>query len=397
MKHSLINKRILLGVTGGIAAYKSADLVRRLREIGACVRVVMTPHAKEFITPLTMQAVSGYPVHDELFDLKAEAAMGHIELARWADVILVAPASADFMARLVNGEANDLLTTLCLAAKSPIAIAPAMNQAMWKNTLTQENVQAIVKKGIYIFGPGEGAQACGDVGYGRMLEPVELVDQLAGLFQTGHLAGRRVLITAGPTREAIDPVRYMTNASSGKMGYALAEAAAEAGARVTLVTGPVSLTPPERVECVAVTTAQQMHDAVMERAGKSDIFIGVAAVADYRSATIASQKIAKTADTLTLTLTRNPDIIADVAALSKRPFVIGFAAETEELLSRAKAKLHNKKLDMIIANEVGEQAGFEQEDNAVIVLTQDAQQELERMPKQKLARELITLIAKEVK
>lgn len=397
MKQSLMNKRILLGVTGGIAAYKSADLARRLREAGALVRVVMTAHAKEFITPLTMQAVSGYPVYDELFDLKAEAAMGHIELARWADAILIAPATADCMARLVKGEANDLLTTLCLAAKSPIAVAPAMNQGMWKNTLTQANAQALAVKGFHVFGPAEGSQACGDVGPGRMLEPLELVERIACIFVTGSLAGKQVLITAGPTHEAIDPVRYLTNASSGKMGYALASEAIDAGARVTLISGPVSLAIPERVECIPVVSAKDMYDAVMQRVAECDIFLSVAAVADYRCQTIASQKIAKTADTLTLTLERNPDILKSVALLAKRPYVIGFAAETENLIENAKAKLRHKNLDMIIANPVGDKMGFLQEENEVVVLTQGKQQAFGKMHKQKLARELIAFISEEVK
>ncbi|HSW93126.1 MAG TPA: bifunctional phosphopantothenoylcysteine decarboxylase/phosphopantothenate--cysteine ligase CoaBC [Gammaproteobacteria bacterium] len=397
MKNTLINKQIILGVTGGIAAYKSADLARRLRECGAIVRVVMTPHAKEFITPLTLQAVSGNPVHDELFDLQAEAAMGHIELARWADAILIAPASADFIARLAHGEANDLLTTLCLAAKSPIAVAPAMNQGMWKNPLTEDNVQALVAKGIHVFGPGEGSQACGDTGPGRMLEPAELLESLAGLFTTGSLSGQHVLITAGPTREAIDPVRYITNASSGKMGYALASAAIEAGARVTLVSGPVSLPVPDRVRLLSVITAQDMFDAVMAEVAGCDIFLSVAAVADYHCKTISPQKIAKTAESLTLSLMRNPDILATVAALPKRPFVVGFAAETENLLANATAKLKNKKLDMIIANQVGDHLGFEQDDNAVVVITEEKQQAFSSMAKPRLARELISYISEEVK
>ncbi|MEO8402322.1 MAG: bifunctional phosphopantothenoylcysteine decarboxylase/phosphopantothenate--cysteine ligase CoaBC [Gammaproteobacteria bacterium] len=393
----LINKRILLGVTGGIAAYKSADLTRRLREAGAMVRVVMTEHAKEFITPLTMQAVSGQPVHDDLFDLKAEAAMGHIDLARWADVVLVAPATADFMARFLQGQANDLLTTLCLATKAPVAIAPAMNQGMWKNTLTQENAQALLQKGIHIFGPGEGNQACGDVGPGRMLEPLAIIERLTTLFATGSLSGKHVVITAGPTREAIDPVRYISNASSGKMGFALAEAAQEAGARVTLISGPVSLAKPDRVESFDVVSAKEMHALVMEKMTDCDIFLSVAAVADYHCKTIAPHKMTKTAETLTLTLTRNPDIVASVAALPERPFVIGFAAETEQLMEKANAKLIHKKLDMIIANQVGDKMVFDQDENTVIVITPNYQQEFPTMSKRHLARELIALIAKEVK
>lgn len=396
MTHSLMNKHIVLGVTGGIAAYKSADLVRRLREAGALVRVVMTENAKQFITSLTMQAVSGNAVHDDLFDLKAEAAMGHIELARWADAVVVAPASADFMARLNNGEANDLLTTLCLATRSPLVLAPAMNQGMWKNTLTQENVQALQAKRIHIFGPAEGSQACGDVGPGRMLEPLEIVDRVAGLFQTGCFAGKRVLITAGPTHEAIDPVRFIANASSGKMGYALAEAAAEAGAQVTLVSGPVSIPKPLRVTVIDVVSAADMLDAVMSHVVECDVFFGVAAVGDYRCKTIAAQKIAKKETSLTLELERNPDILANVAKLEKKPFTIGFAAETENVLTNAKAKLTNKKLDMIIANQVGSGIGIGSDENAVIVVWANQQREFLKMPKQKLARELIALVAEEL-
>lgn len=392
MKQRLANKQVLLGVTGGIAAYKSADLVRRLRDAGANVRVVMTASAKQFITPLTMQAVSGNPVHDDLFDLEAEAAMGHIELARWADVIVVAPATADFMAQLVRGEARDLLSTLCLATKAPIAIAPAMNQGMWKNTATQENLQALKNKGVHIFGPGEGDQACGDVGLGRMLEPLEIVSCTSELFVTGVLAGKRVVITAGPTREAIDPVRYLSNASSGKMGYALAEAAMEAGAEVVLVSGPVNLAKPQRIKCIDVISAKEMLDAVMSEMSSCDIFIGVAAVADYHCKEIATQKISKTtSDTLTLVLERNPDILASVAQLTSRPFVVGFAAETENLLTKAKAKLINKKLDMIVANLVDDSIGHE--DNVVTVLWKEQQKEFVRASKQKLARELVALIA----
>ncbi len=390
MEQCLLNKQIILGVTGGIAAYKSADLVRRLRDAGAVVRVVMTENAKQFITPLTMQAVSGNPVHDDLFDLQAEAAMGHIELGKWADVILIAPASADCMARLLRGEANDLLTTLCLVTSAPIALAPAMNQGMWKNTATQENAQALRAKGIHIFGPGEGSQACGDTGYGRMLEPVELVDAVAALFQTGSLSGKRVIITAGPTHEAIDPVRFITNASSGKMGYAIAEAAIAAGAHVTLISGPVSIATPSHVIKMAVTTAQDMFDAVMSRIAECDIFFSVAAVGDYRCRTVATQKIAKTAASVTLELERNPDIVAGVGALVKRPFIVGFAAETENVLVNARKKLMNKKLDMIVANEVA--VGMGGDDNAVTVLWGEQQVEFAKMAKQKLARKLIELV-----
>ncbi len=397
MEQRLANKHVVLGVTGGIAAYKSADLARRLREVGAEVRVVMTENAKQFITPLTMQAVSGNPVHDELFDLKAEAAMGHIELARWADVVLIAPASADFVARMMNGEANDLLTTLCLATSAPIALAPAMNQAMWKNTLTQNNVQALRKKKIHIFGPGEGDQACGDVGPGRMLEPLELVDRVVDLFATGSLTGKIVLITAGPTREAIDPIRYISNASSGKMGYALAEAAVEAGAQVILISGPVSLAKPPRVKCIDVISAQDMYAAVMKQVNDCDIFLSVAAVADYRCKTVAVQKVPKKEQALNLMLELNPDIIASVAQLKakSKPLVIGFAAETEKVLENAKAKLATKKMDMIIANKVGKEIGINSDENEVLVLWDKKQNKFPKMTKQKLARELIELIAKE--
>jgi phosphopantothenoylcysteine decarboxylase/phosphopantothenate--cysteine ligase len=394
MEQRLINKQIILGVTGGIAAYKSADLARRLREAGAEVRVVMTAKAKEFITPLTMQAVSGNPVHDDLFDLHAEAAMGHIELARWADLVLVAPATADFMARMVSGEANDLLATLCLATKAPIALAPAMNQAMWKNTTTQANLQVLKERKIHIYGPGEGNQACGDVGPGRMLEPLEITERAASLFAPGSLTGQRVLITAGPTREAIDPVRYISNASSGKMGYALAAAAVEAGARVTLISGPVNLEKLSHVETIDVISAQQMYDAVMHEVKTCDIFLAVAAVADYRSKEISTQKIAKTDAAPHLDLELNPDIVASVAQLPTRPIVIGFAAETHDLVAHAQAKLKNKKLDMIIANDVTQsQVGIGSDDNAVTVLWQDQQQTFPSMSKQKLARELIALIS----
>ncbi len=391
MEQRLLNKQIVLGVTGGIAAYKSADLVRRLREAGAFVRVVMTENAKQFITPLTMQAVSGNPVHDDLFDLKAEAAMGHIELGRWADVILIAPASADCMARLVQGEANDLLMTLCLAARAPIALAPAMNQGMWKNTATQENAQALQTKGIHIWGPGEGSQACGDIGLGRMLEPAELVDRVVALFHTGCLSGKKIVITAGPTHEAIDPVRFITNASSGKMGYAIAEAAIAAGAHVTLISGPVGIATPPHVMKVAVTTAQEMFDAVMSRMTECDIFFSVAAVGDYRSKTISTKKMAKTAATMTLELERNPDIVASVATLPKRPFIVGFAAETENIVMNAKKKLVSKKLDMIVANEVA--VGMGGDDNVVTVLWDDQEIAFPKITKRQIARKLIELIS----
>ena len=325
---SLANKRVLLGVTGGIAAYKSAEIIRRLQDLGSSVRVVMTPAATDFITPLTLQALSGNPVHTELLDTAAEAAMGHIELARWADVILIAPASADFMAKLVNGEGSDLLSTLCLASRSPLAIAPAMNQGMWRNASTQHNVERLRGRGTHIFGPAEGSQACGETGPGRMIEPDDIAELTADLFETGSLAGKKVVITAGPTREAIDPVRYISNHSSGKMGYALAEAAAEAGAKTVLISGPVNLPPPDRVKTIAITSAKEMYDAALAEADGCQLFIASAAVADYRPVQVSEQKIKKSADSMTIKLVKNPDIVAAVAALQQRPFTVGFAAET---------------------------------------------------------------------
>jgi phosphopantothenoylcysteine decarboxylase/phosphopantothenate--cysteine ligase len=394
MLPSLRQKHIVLGVTGGIAAYKSADLVRRLREAGASVQVVMTANAEQFISKLTLQAVSGRPVRDSLFDPAAEAAMGHIELARWADVIIVAPASADFIARLAGGRADDLLTSLCLATTAPIALAPAMNQAMWKNTLTQKNLQVLREHAVQLLGPADGSQACGDVGPGRMLEPVDVVQQIQGLFKNGALAGLRLLITAGPTHEALDPVRFLANASSGKMGYALAQAAIEAGASVTLISGPVStaLLKPEQAELLRVVSAEEMYAAVMQQVGNCDIFLAVAAVADYRCTTIAPQKISKEAATFTLALERTPDIVAAVAKQNPRPFIVGFAAETEKLVERATEKRLRKGMDVIIANRVGEGQGFDSEENAVMVLWQNSAQEFAQTTKTKLARQLVALL-----
>lgn len=393
MQGRLTNKQIILGVTAGIAAYKSADLVRRLREAGADVRVVMTSKAKEFITPLTMQAVSGHPVHEALFDLQAEAAMSHIELARWADVIVVAPASADFIARLAQGTAEDLLATLSLASVAPVVLVPAMNQGMWKNPITQSNIEMLRSKSVIILGPAEGSQACGDTGPGRMLEPLEIVERLILHFQTGRFAGKTVLITAGPTREAIDPVRFITNASSGKMGYALAEAAVAAGAKVTLISGPVSLPRPERIKVIEVFSAEEMLAAVQSCVTDCDFFFAAAAVGDYRPVTVALQKIAKRSQHLTLNLTRTTDIIASVTALEKKPKVIGFAAETEHVLAHAKEKLLHKKMDMIIANQVGPGLGMGEDENAVTVLWGENQKAFEKTHKTKLARGLIELVA----
>ncbi len=392
----LSNRHILLGISGGIAAYKSAELVRRLKDHGADVRVVMTAAAMEFITPLTLQALSGNPVHTTLLDPEAEAGMGHIELARWADLILVAPASADLMARLANGRGDDLLTTLCLATPAPVALAPAMNQGMWRDSATQANVEILRERGIALFGPAAGEQACGDVGPGRMLEAEQLAELAAGLFQSRALDGVKLCITAGPTREAIDPVRYISNHSSGKMGYALAEAAADAGAQVTLISGPTQLPCPERVTRIDVISAQQMYDASLEKMGNCDIFIACAAVADYRPANVEEQKIKKHNDAMRIELVRNPDIVSAVASHPKRPFTVGFAAETQDVVSYARDKLQRKKLDLIVANDVSDsRIGFNTDDNRVTVIGADTEQHIEQMSKRQLARQLIALIAQQ--
>jgi phosphopantothenoylcysteine decarboxylase/phosphopantothenate--cysteine ligase len=393
--NTLSGKHILLGVTGGIAAYKSAELVRLLRRQGAEVRVVMTVAATGFVTPLTFQALSGQPVHTELLDAGAEAAMGHIELARWADVLLVAPATADFVARMVAGRADDLLSAVCLACDSRVAIAPAMNRAMWDNAATRDNIATLTDRGIQILGPDEGLQACGESGPGRMLEPGQLVSAVAEFFNSGVLAGQHVLVTAGPTREAIDPVRYISNRSSGRMGFAVAAAAAEAGARVTLVSGPVNLPTPAGVRRLDVESAADMHAAVMREVAGTDIFISVAAVADYRPATPSARKIKKQADQQSLQLLLNPDVLADVAALPDAPFTVGFAAETEHVIGYAREKLKAKRIDMIAANVVGEQQGFDQEDNALHVLWPRGEQALGRASKSKLARQLLAIIAEQ--
>ncbi|OMH39327.1 bifunctional phosphopantothenoylcysteine decarboxylase/phosphopantothenate--cysteine ligase CoaBC [Motiliproteus sp. MSK22-1] len=392
--HRLNNKRILLGITGGIAAYKSAELTRLLKTAGADVRVVLTPAAAEFITPLTMQALSGNPVHQHLLDPEAEAGMGHIELARWADLIMVAPASADFMARLSNGMGNDLLTTLCLATDTSIALAPAMNQSMWRDLRTQENSNRLEQLGMKILGPGIGDQACGDTGPGRMLEPSELAEHCAKYFKTEELSGRHLVITAGPTREAIDPVRYISNHSSGKMGYALAEAAIEAGASVSLISGPVSLSPPERCKLISVTSAQEMLSASLAALDSCNIFIAAAAVADYRPADFAEQKIKKNSEEMGITLVRNPDIVATVSSHDQRPFTVGFAAETEQVVIYARGKLKRKNLDMIVANDVAQEGiGFNSDDNAVTVVTANSELTIPQTSKSQLARRLIALIA----
>ena len=389
----LSNRRILLGVSGGIAAYKSAELIRRLRDHGADVRVVMTRAAQEFITPMTLQALSGNPVHTEMLDPAAEAAMGHIELARWADLVLVAPATADFMARLANGQADDLLTTLCLATAARIAIAPAMNQQMWADASTQANLETLGKRQVLIFGPGVGSQACGDVGPGRMLEPDQIADATAGMFRERGLDGVKVCITAGPTREAIDPVRYISNHSSGKMGFALAQAAVDLGAQVTLISGPVNLATPERLKRIDVVSAQDMYEVSLAQMGDCDVFIACAAVADYRPVTVAEQKIKKTHDEMSIELTRNPDIVASVAAHNQRPFTVGFAAETNEVERYARGKLEKKKLDMIVANDVANTAiGFNSEDNAVTVFWPTGEENIDQCGKSQLAARLMQLI-----
>jgi phosphopantothenoylcysteine decarboxylase/phosphopantothenate--cysteine ligase len=391
----LVNKRILLGVTGGIAAYKSADLVRRLQDAGAEVRVVMTQGAQEFITPLTMQALSGHPVHTDLLDSRAEAAMGHIELARWADLVLIAPASANFLARLTYGHGNDLLTTLCLATGAPIAVAPAMNQQMWNDPATRKNQLILQEKGIHIFGPGDGDQACGEVGPGRMQEPQEIIRQAADVFDYDLLTGKHVVITAGPTREPIDPVRYLTNKSSGKMGFALAQAAAEAGAKVTVIAGPVALDTPNRVRRIDVIRAEEMYEASIKTVEAGcDIFISTAAVADYRPTVTADHKIKKSTEEIHLTLVKNPDIIAAVAAHARRPFTVGFAAETQDVIEHAQGKLKNKKLDMIATNDVsGPNVGFNSDNNALTVIWPGGHKVLPLASKTQIAKQLIELIA----
>lgn len=397
----LQGKNILLGISGGIAAYKAADLVRRLKERGADVRVILTPAAAEFITPLTLQALSGNPVGHSLLDPAAEAAMGHIELARWADFTLVAPASADVIARIAHGMANDLLTTCILAASAPLAVAPAMNQQMYKNIAVQNNLATLKSHKIHIYGPAAGEQACGDVGMGRMLEPLQLAELLVDFFkpQPQPLTGLKIAITAGPTREAIDPVRFISNHSSGKMGYALAAAAAELGAQVTLISGPVQLATPAGVTRIDVISAQQMQQTALTAATEHDIFIGCAAVADYRMAEVAPQKLKKSADNdqLTLQLVKNPDIIASIAALtSHRPFTVGFAAETEQVAHYAQQKLLNKNLDLICANDVSVAGqGFNSEQNAVTVYGRQFEQSLALQDKSTLAQALITLIVEQ--
>ena len=396
-ERKMAGKRIVLGVTGGIAAYKSADLVRRLRDAGAEVRVVMSQGAMAFVTPLTFQAVSGNPVHSRLLDENAEAGMGHIELARWADQVLVAPATANFMARLAHGMANDLLSTLCLATSAPIAIAPAMNQQMWSSSATQANRGQLEDRGVQLIGPASGSQACGETGPGRMAESASIIAALAGT-QSLALSAKHVVVTAGPTIEDIDPVRFITNRSSGRMGFAIASAARAAGARVSLVAGPVTLETPVGVERIDVRSAREMGDIAVPLAATADIFVGVAAVADYRPARPATQKIKKGPGRQTLELVSNPDIVAEVAALPSRPFTVGFAAETENLKAHALKKLSGKRLDMIAANRVGQDGtGFESDGNRILLLTSDSEQDLGKGSKQRLAQLMVEAIATIIK
>ncbi|MGB5334016.1 MAG: bifunctional phosphopantothenoylcysteine decarboxylase/phosphopantothenate--cysteine ligase CoaBC [Woeseiaceae bacterium] len=389
---------IVLGITGGIAAYKAPDVVRRLRERGAEVQIVMTASAEEFVTATSLQAVSGRPVRSNLWDKEAEAAMSHIELARWADVVLVAPATAEVMARIASGGAPDLLTTICLATEAPIALAPAMNRVMWNNPATQSNRELLEQRGIHILGPGTGLQACGETGEGRMLEPDVIAATVCSLrVNKGHgaLEGRKVVVTAGPTREAIDPVRYISNRSSGKMGYAIAGAAAAEGADVILISGPVSLPQPPGMTVIDVDTAAAMFDAVHAHVAGADIFVAAAAVADYRPAAAESQKIKKRDEVMHLELVRCPDILASVAALDDAPFTVGFAAETENVEDHALAKLENKRLDMIVANRVGDDHGFDKDDNAVTVLWPSGRRELPLSAKTELARDLISIVSQQ--
>jgi len=394
----MAGQNIILGVSGGIAAYKTPQLVRRLRERGAAVQVVMTRSAREFVTETTLQAVSGMPVRNNLWDSEAEAAMGHIELARWADLVLIAPATAEIMARLAAGAAPDLLTTLCLATEAPVVIAPAMNHVMWSHPAVQENRQKLVDHGVRILGPDVGDQACGESGPGRMMQPDAIVAAITAPLAVADvdpplLAGNKVLITAGPTREALDPVRFISNRSSGKMGYALAHSARQAGADVTLISGPVSIAMPDGVKLVNVESAQQMFAATHEHVEGVDIFIGAAAVADYRPANLEVQKIKKDAGEMSIDLVRAPDILASIAKINNGPFTVGFAAETENLRDYARAKLDKKNLDMIVANLVGENLGFDADDNAVEVYWRDGEQSFPMATKSDLAEGLIKLIA----
>jgi len=389
----LINRNFIVGVTGSIAAYKAAELTRSLIREGANVRVIMTEGACEFITPLTLQALSGHEVHTDLLDTEAEAAMGHIELARWADALLIAPASADSIARLVQGRADDLLGACALATPAPVFVAPAMNQEMWAKQATQDNVQTLIARGFTLLGPSSGSQACGDVGAGRLLEPDQIIVKVAEQFSTGALAGRHVVITAGPTREPICPVRYISNRSSGKMGYALAEACVSAGAKTTLISGPVSCEPPIGATVINVETTQQMFDASVAAAATADIFIGAAAVVDFKPATVHVQKIKRNGlESMDLSLIPNPDIIASIADSASRPrLVVGFAAETHEVKAYARKKLASKSLDFIFANDVSDQSiGFNSELNAGVLISKNSEITMPMSSKRVLAESIVS-------
>ncbi|MCK5727568.1 MAG: bifunctional phosphopantothenoylcysteine decarboxylase/phosphopantothenate--cysteine ligase CoaBC [Thiotrichaceae bacterium] len=390
------NKKILLGITGGIAGYKSAELCRLLIKQQAEVRVCMTQSATEFISPLTLQALSTKPVHTDLFDHEAEAAMGHIELAKWADIIIIAPATANTIAKIAHGFADNLLTTIILASHAKLYIAPAMNQNMWQQPQTQQNIQQLASLNIKTLGPAHGIQACGDTGMGRMLEAREIIAELAKNTPQTLLTNTTILITAGPTQEALDPVRYLSNRSSGKMGYAIAKAALQMGAKVRLISGPVNLPEPIGVETIKIQSAQQLLTSCQQYAGDSDIFIATAAVADFRPIVQSQQKIKKQddRDKLTIELTKNPDILATISHDFPHLFTLGFAAETEQLITSAKKKLKSKKLDMIAANQVGDNLGFEKNDNAIELIWHDGQISLPMMDKQNLAFKLLSLLAK---
>ena len=392
----LTNKRVLLGVSAGIAAYKTPNLVRKLTELGAEVQVILSKNADQFVAPLALQAVSGNPTHSYAMTAESESGMGHIDLARWADVVLIAPATANLMARLCSGNADELLTTVCVATEAPIAIAPAMNQQMWQNKATEQNLETLISRDVWVLGPDAGEQACGEVGPGRMLQPIEIAQTLAERFHHGKLTGKNIMLTVGPTWEALDPVRGITNHSSGTMGYALAQAAIEAGANVTLICGPTKTSPPEHAAVTKVISALDMHKAVMDQISEQDIFIGVAAVADYRPADIADGKIKKSGDEMTMTLVKNPDILADVANLKNPPFCVGFAAETDNIVDYARGKLERKKLKMIAANHVGgSETGFGVPDNAITLISADKVVDLPKQNKYSLARALIQEISEQ--
>ncbi len=385
-------------MSAGIAAYKTPDLVRKLGELGAQVQVILSKNADQFVAPLSLQAVSGHAVHSYAMTAESETGMGHIDLARWADAVLIAPATANMMARLCQGNADELLTTVCVATEAPIAVAPAMNQQMWQNAASEANIATLQSRGVHILGPDAGEQACGEVGPGRMLQPADIAQRVGALFQSTELTGKRVMITAGPTWEALDPVRGITNHSSGMMGYALAQAAIEAGAEVTLVSGPTHISKPEHATIINTVSALDMHSAVMSSIDEQDIFIAVAAVADYRPIQSADQKIKKNADEMTITMIKNPDILADVAGREKPPFCVGFAAETNNVIDYARGKLVRKKLDMIAANHVGgSETGFGTPDNAITLITEESVIELPRQAKTALARTLIAEITKAYK